>query len=165
MSTVPTENVTTQLLTSIQTAIGNIDGIETTNIIVGFDENLESAPDTDFQRVIIVPDENEADDYRSQRDIESSVGFLLSVHLRTAKGTQVRDNGTDMKSMSLYASAVVRALYGFNDLVAAGTPPCDNFLYVNGRYKTTPYYEVFSENVNTSIIEISFRVYSKDINL
>ena len=163
MSTIPTENVTTQLITSMITAIDAIDTIDMANIRVGFDENIDNDNDSAFPKVLIIPDKNEGDNYHSQRDIVFNVGFLIFVHLRTT--TESRADGDDMKSVSLYGSAIMRALYGFNSDTALGSPPCTNFVQTNPRFTITPAYEEFSENVNTAIIEMSFQVYSADTNL
>jgi hypothetical protein len=157
---IPADNQVTDLLDQIRTSIADLDGFESGNIVVGFVDDIESRSDASFPLCEIVPGQDMGRGAIEQRTLEKDLSFQIFVHYRTA--TEAREDGTDIKTISRYGSAILRQLYRFNDLSANGAPPCDGFLQTNAEHSKTPYYQQVSENINTDVIEISFRVEAED---
>jgi hypothetical protein len=157
---IPADNQVTDLLDQIRTSILEIDGFKSSNVVVGFIDDIESREDSSFPLCEIVPGQDMGRGSIEQRTLEKDLSFQLFVHYRTA--TIAREDGTDIKTISRYGSAILRQLYRFNDLSTNGNPPCEGFLQTNAEHSKTPYYQQVTDNINTDVIEISFRVEVED---
>jgi hypothetical protein len=162
---VPTETIISQLAAAIKAAVDEIPSVESANVVIGEVEDIDSRTSTGFPLIEIVPagTTGTGEVYESQRSITSDYAF--GIYVSTYATTPARVSGTDLTDIDKYASAVIRQIYRFMDAAQGGNPPCTGFLMVNPNYRRTPNYQIFSEHVNSEVIEISFKVYTEDILL
>lgn len=182
-ASVPLSNAQSELLISIKAAILEIEDsvgapvFNSEDIVIGEfatadkDEDGNDQKDLinkgpeDFPCVEISPQQRGGggEGYESQRQIKGIYGVRIALH--TYEVAPGRVTGADIKTLSLLGSAVLRQMFRFTDKASGGNPPCPGFLMTEPTFTSFPAYELVSQNVNTEIIDVSFRVDANDTEL
>ena len=165
----PTDTVTKQLLETLKTQILAIKDSTATavfssdNVVIGYINDL--AERTGFPCIEIYPTGSGSlgSSYESQRTISSEFMFSIVAHQRVT--TSNRDNGTDLYEINQIGEAIRAQIFRLNDLSQAGTEPCTGFIMVQPTYTVNPQYEVFSEKVNSVIVDCAIRADNDDVGI
>lgn len=165
----PTDTVTKQLLETIRTQVLAIKDSTATavfssdNVVIGYINDL--AVRTGFPCIEIYPTGSGSlgSSYESQRTISSEFMFSIVAHQRVT--TTNRDNGTDLYEINQIGEAIRAQIFRLNDLSQAGTEPCTGFIMVQPTYTVNPQYEVFSEKVNSVIVDCAIRADNEDVGI
>lgn len=165
----PTDTVTKQLLEILKSQILAIKDstaaqvFSSDNVVIGYINDL--AERTAFPCVEIYPTGSGSlgSSYESQRTISSEFTFSIVAHQRVA--TTNRDNGTDLYEINQIGEAIRAQIFRLNDLSQAGTEPCTGFVMVQPTYTVNPQYEVFSEKVNSVIVDCAIRADNEDVGI
>ena len=180
---VPTSNPEGDLLLAIRAAIleivdsGGAAVFAAKNVVVG--EFVDSDTDedgadmkslinrdaADFPCVEIAPQRQGGGGrgYESQRSIQGIYGVRIGLHVY--KAIPARVTGADIKTLSLYMSAIIHQMFRMTDKSQGNTPPCPGFLQTMPEFSAEPMYELMSQNINTGIIEMSFRADNEDVEI
>ena len=145
------------LLDAIKAEVETVTGLAASNVIVGEIYNLDSRPEADFPCVEIFMLAQTGGGYYEQRKITEEEKFRICLH--QYKSTPDRDTGNDMTSLIDLTNDIRVKLFSFHD---DASPPCDGFLDVKGEYDIQYFYELVSDNINTSITTFSIRLDTAD---